>query len=112
MGKYRSKLQIIADVLSVVRGGAKKTQIMYQANLSYKLLTQYLADVIKAGLVSFDDADCYRLTSKGQEFLAMFGEYCKSLEQLEEHFNNVNDREMILKKMIATNLSRRSDKDE
>lgn len=112
MGKYRSKLQIIADVLSVVRGGAKKTRIMYQANLSHKLLTQYLTDVIKAGLVSFNDTDCYRLTSKGEEFLTMFNEYCKSREQLEEHFNNVNNRETILKKMIATNPSRRSDNGE
>jgi len=38
MGKYRDRLQIIADILSVVRDGAKKTHVMYQANLSFTLL--------------------------------------------------------------------------
>ena len=53
MGKHRSRLKILAKILSVVNDneGAKKTQIMYQAYLSYKLLTQYLNDVIDAGLV-------------------------------------------------------------
>jgi len=51
MAKYRSRLEIVADVLGVVSGGARKTQIMYQANLSYKLLVHYLKDVIKMGLV-------------------------------------------------------------
>jgi len=46
MGKYRDRLQIIADMLSVVRGGAKKTHIMYQANLSYTLLGRYLSEVL------------------------------------------------------------------
>ena len=51
MGQYRKRLEIIADILSVVRGGAKKTRIMYQANLSYRLLALYLEFVKEAGLV-------------------------------------------------------------
>ncbi|MGQ9461394.1 MAG: winged helix-turn-helix domain-containing protein, partial [Candidatus Bathyarchaeaceae archaeon] len=37
MGKYRGRLDIVADILSVVNNndGARKTRIMYQANLSY-----------------------------------------------------------------------------
>lgn len=41
---YRSRYEIIADMLNVVSGRAKKTKIMYQANLSYKLLQKYLAE--------------------------------------------------------------------
>jgi len=70
-GKYRSKLQIIVDILLVASKGAKKTWIMCRANLSYELLNRYLAEVMDAGLVSFvDGSDCYKITRKGQEFLA------------------------------------------
>jgi len=43
----------LESVLSVISGneGARKTQIMYQAYLSYKLLVRYLKDVMDAGLV-------------------------------------------------------------
>jgi predicted transcriptional regulator len=38
---YRDKLDIIADILTVASRNAKRTQIMYQANLSYKVLCDY-----------------------------------------------------------------------
>jgi len=98
MGRYRDRLQIIADMLSVIRGGAKKTQIMYQANLSYRLLIYYLNDVVEAGLVSFG-SDCYTLTRKGKEFLSMHGEYVERCSKLEEQSNDVNEERMTLEKM-------------
>ncbi len=63
MGNYRGRLDIIADILNVASRDAKKTQIMYQANLSYKVLQRYLADVARAQLISFEDArQLYSLT--------------------------------------------------
>jgi len=112
MGKYRSRLQIIADMLSVAGKGAKKTHIMYQANLSYKLLSRYLTEVMKAGLVSFKGEDCYGLTNKGQEFLDRFGEYSKRCKRLEEHLNDVNNEMMVLKRMISSDSNSRYDKNE
>lgn len=105
MSKYRSRLQIIADILLVASKGAKKTQIMYQANLSYKLLSRYLTEVMKAGLVSFKSEDCYGLTNKGQEFLDRFGEYSKRCKHLEEYLNDVNNEKMILKQMTSSDSS-------
>jgi len=64
VGKHRSRLQIVADILFVVEDGAKKTQIMRRANLNYKLLGRYSTDVIEAGLISFGDANSYTLTPK------------------------------------------------
>ena len=69
MGKYRDRLQIIADILSVVSDGAKKTHVMYQANLSYTLLSRYLSEVLDAGLVSFGEEGYYRLTKSGRGWL-------------------------------------------
>ena len=49
MRSYRERLDIVADMLQVVNeAGAKKTQIMYKANLSYNLLKKYLADIVEA----------------------------------------------------------------
>ena len=96
MGKYRSRLQIIADVLSVVKDGAKKTRIMYQANLSYKLLTRYLEDVLDAGLVRGGNDDCYELTQKGREFLNRFDDYFVHRKSAEEKLNHVRDEKVKL----------------
>jgi len=109
MGKYRGKLQIIADILSVVRGGAKKTHVMYQANLSFTLLKRYLADVLEAGLVCVDDEDQYRLTGRGQRFLDRFGEYSKRCDHVEQELNNVNDEKTVLESLIVGDSDGRSD---
>lgn len=108
MGKYRGRLQIIADILSVVRDGAKKTRVMYQANLSYRLLSRYLTEVLEAGLVSLDNEDCYRLTRRGQNFLDRFNEYSKRCDQLEQQLNHVNDEKTVLENMVNDNSNRRS----
>jgi len=108
MGKYRGKLQIIADILSVIRGGAKKTHVMYQANLSYTLLSRYLTEVLKSGLVRLDNEDRYRLTRMGQNFLDRFNEYSKRCDQLEKQLNHVSDEKMVLETMIGGNLNKRS----
>ena len=85
--KYRSRLQIIADILIVAEDGAKKTRIMYQANLSYDLLKRYLAETLEADLISVDkDKKIYVTTGKGKVFLKKYEEYCDRCAQLEEHF--------------------------
>lgn len=101
LGKHRSRLQILERVLSVISDnkGARKTQIMYQAYLSYKLLTRYLNDVLKAGLVVCDNENCFRLTQKGERFLARFGEYHRSREVIEENLNSVEDQRLMLEEM-------------
>jgi len=96
MAKYRSRLEIIADVLSVVSGGARKTQIMYQANLSYKLLTQYLKDVIDMGLVKMKDRSTYELTEKGFDFLKEFKGYHERRVEAEEKLNGVQNEKVML----------------
>lgn len=101
VSRYRDKLQIIADILSTASSGAKKTKIMYQANLSYKLLCRYLREVTHAGLVSFENEDCYVLTAKGKEFLNRHEEYSKRCKNLEEHLNHVNNEKTALEKMCS-----------
>ena len=94
-------MQIVADVLAITCRGAKKTRIMYQANLSYKLLCKYLDEVMTAGLVSCEDGDCYVLTVKGKEFLSRYQEYSRHCESLEEHLNHVNGERDVLERLCS-----------
>jgi predicted transcriptional regulator len=119
MGRHRSRLKILASILSVVsdNNGAKKTQIMYQAYLSYKLLVRYLNDVIDAGLVVCKEDNYYSLTVKGEQFLAKFGEYSKSRENVSEQVNHVEDQKLLLEEMCpnseeANGVQRSLERDE
>lgn len=105
MARYRNRLEIIADMLSVVRDGAKKTHIMYQANLSFKLLRQYLAEVLDAGLVNVDNGNYYRITRRGQNFLDRFSEYSERRGQIEQQLNNVKDEKTVLENMVGGNYA-------
>ena len=101
MAKYRDRLQIVADILSITSKRAKKTRIMYQGNLSYKLLCKYLNAVITAGLVSCENGDCYVFTAKGKEFLKRHEEYSNHCMSLEKHLNHINNERDILEKMCS-----------
>jgi predicted transcriptional regulator len=102
---YRRKLDIIADMLLVASGsssGAKKTQIMYRANLSYKLLTKYLFEVRKACLVSFERKQrCYFLTEKGKQFLEVYKQYSRRSKRIEKHINDVNGKRRVLESLCS-----------
>ena len=90
--KYRSRLQIIADILYIVKGGSKKTRIMFQANLSHRLLSRYLDTTLEAGLVCLNDSSEYVITPKGRLFLEKFTEYSKQV-------NHVTSDRMALENM-------------
>ena len=102
MGNYRGRLDIIADILHVVSQSAKKTQIMYQANLSYKVLTKYLTEVSEASLVDFEDEkQCYMLTAKGREFLEAYKEYSRDNRHLERRLNEINGKKKVLEELCS-----------
>jgi predicted transcriptional regulator len=103
LGSYRSRLDIIADILHAVsEGSAKKTQIMYQANLSYRLLTKYLAEVIKACLVRLQrEKRCYVLTSKGREFLEKYKKYSRRNKRLEKGLDDLQNHRKVLEELCS-----------
>jgi predicted transcriptional regulator len=103
LGSYRNRLDIIADILFVVkRGSAKKTQIMYGANLSYAVLTKYLAEVVKACLIRFESGTrCYVLTEKGKEFLERYREYSRRNKHVERQLNDVEAKKKVLEELVS-----------
>lgn len=103
MGNYRGKFDIIADMLRIVsrNNGAKKTQIMYGANLSYNLLKRYLDEIIEACLIRFEKSkQCYVLTSKGKEFLSHYREYSRRNRHLERQLENVHAKKKLLEGLV------------
>ena len=103
MGSYRGRLDIIADILHVVSQNAKKTKIMYQANLSYKVLTKYLTEVNEASLINFEDEkQCYMLTAKGREFLEAYKEYSKDNRHIEKQLNDIHNRKKFLEELCSS----------
>jgi len=100
---YRGRLEIIRDVLQVAEGsgdnGSKKTHIMYGANLSYKLLTRYLGEVLDAGLVCVEGA-CYSITDKGREFLETYEDYENKRKEINEHISSLNCGKQTLEKLL------------
>jgi predicted transcriptional regulator len=105
LGNYRSRLDIIADILNVASRDAKKTQIMYQANLSYKVLQRYLAEIVGASLVEFEDErQCYQLTDKGREFLEAYQKYSKTNRHVEKRLNDVATKKKVLEDLCHGNL--------
>jgi predicted transcriptional regulator len=100
---YRGRLDIIADILQVVSGSARKTQIMYQANLSYRVLQKYLAEITGASLICFEDGKrCYILTEKGRAFLDAYEEYSKSNRHVEKRLNDVRTKKGVLEKLCSS----------
>jgi predicted transcriptional regulator len=73
--KNRSGLEILASIISAAVGGARKTHVMYRANLSHSQLQRYLAFLESRGLVRTvedptSNAPLYEATDKGLQFLS------------------------------------------
>jgi predicted transcriptional regulator len=76
MSKHRAQEEIIAEMLSIVLKKAKKTHIMYRANLSYTLLCKYLDLLIDNQLIKYNEGDkTYEVTTKGETYLDRYAEY-------------------------------------
>ena len=104
MGKHRTRLQILENILSVINDNkeVRKTQIMYKAYLSYSLLTRYLGDVMNSGLVVCNANDYYMLTEKGEKFLSIFGQYDRSRDFISKKLSNIEDQKLVLEEMCPT----------
>jgi len=98
--KYRRRFQIIADIISAAEQGAKKTRIMYFANLSYKLLTKYLQDTVRVGFIQ-EDGGGYRATDKGRIFLEKYGEFSSKYSKLASDFEGLKFEMEVLERMCS-----------
>jgi predicted transcriptional regulator len=79
MAKRRDRLEIIKDILYLIQEKGerlKPTHIMYKANLSHQMLTEYLTELKGTGMlieVIEKKKKIFRLTDKGHSFLKDYG---------------------------------------
>ena len=87
MSGKRDRIAIMNDMLDIIRqraGGVKPTHIMYKANLSHEMLTEYITELIKKSLVKEtkdkEGKRTYSLTDKGYKFLTDYNQMKGFLE--------------------------------
>lgn len=79
MNKKRNRLEVINDILLVVRnrnGRIKPTHILYKSNLSYQMMEEYIGELIEKGFLtehSLEKGKTYSLTQRGLQFLERYG---------------------------------------
>ncbi len=76
MTKKREKLEIIHDILDVIRkkeDKIRRTHILYKSNLSHQMLNEYLNDLLSKNLIvelnEKNKPKTYKLTQKGYNYL-------------------------------------------
>jgi len=77
MFKRRSDIEIIGEILQLSKEGAKKTEILYQGNMSFSQLQHYLSflldkNIIEENVVERDNGKSgkiYVTTEKGNNLL-------------------------------------------
>jgi len=84
VGRRRSNIEIIADMLRVGENGAGKTEIMYTANMSYHQIQKYLNYLINQGFILKVNMDntmvAYRVTESGFKLLKAIDTLMNMLE--------------------------------
>jgi len=98
MVKYRNGLGIIADILNAAGSGAKKTRIMYVANLSHDLLEKYLRETLDIGFLRLN-SEGYEVTERGRAFLEKYADYSGKYSRLESELQSARFEREILERM-------------
>ena len=67
----RNNMDISADILRLSIDGARKTSIVYKANLNFTLVEKYLKRLIENGLLRASDK-LFITTPKGTRFIEQY----------------------------------------
>ena len=94
--KNRSSLEIVRDVLSVASEKKRKTRIMYQANLSYRLMEKYLNRLLESGLMECVNDSFYVITWRGKEFLQMYDGYLERCQRIGKEISGAREDRLLL----------------
>jgi predicted transcriptional regulator len=72
---YRSRTDIISEILEAANGGVTQTKIMYKALLNYAQMKQYLMVLTHNDLLSYNlDTRTFKTTEKGLRFLETYNQ--------------------------------------
>jgi len=83
--RYRSRTDLISQILEAANGDTTKTRIMYDAYLSYAQPKEYLSMLIGNGLLEHDvGMQQYKTTEKGMKFLTMYANILRFTDQMKK----------------------------
>lgn len=96
--QYRRRYDILADVVRAAGSGAKKTRIMFLANLSYALLKRYLEEAVNLGFLQ-NSAEIFLITPRGEEFLVKYSAFRSSSSRVKADVENLKSDAELLEQM-------------
>jgi predicted transcriptional regulator len=72
--KYRSRSEIISSILEATNGNrVRRTEIQYKTYLSYKLLKEYLIQLLQCDLIEYIEGErAFKTTPKGMQALQTY----------------------------------------
>ena len=76
----RNNLDIFADILRVSKDGAKKTHLVYNANLNFNIVKKYMNELLENELLK-QNGDRFYQTEKGARFIAQYEELLSPLSE-------------------------------
>ena len=101
-GKNRDRLGIIAAILDSADSGSNKTKIMFEANLSFRLLNKYLDIAVNAGFVQVDGS-VYLLTENGRGFLRRYGEFRRRYNRMQKMLQTLASEHEQMSNIVEKN---------
>ena len=79
---HRGRLQIFVEILNLCQEPQVKTRVMYQTNISYKMLQNCLLQLLGFELLEVHHSvERYATTKKGHEFLSKWKELAELLQE-------------------------------
>ncbi len=85
LSSRRTNSQIFTEILKICVNGARKTRIVYQANINSRMAKLYLDDLMKNGFIEAKrdgSRTIYITTSKGLELKGRFELICGELDEI------------------------------
>ncbi len=104
MRKNRDSLSLIAAILEAASNGASKTRIMYNANLSYKLLEKYLKIAINLDFLQLNGSK-YELTKEGLQFFQRYLDFNKRYTKAQDKIVKLKIERELLEQMVGKKCS-------
>jgi predicted transcriptional regulator len=101
LARYRRRFDILADMMRVAGSGARKTKIMYFANLSFVLLNRYLEDALHVGFLRFDGEE-YLVTKKGEAYLERYNKFSSMCSSVREDLSELKSEAEVLDRMCRS----------
>lgn len=97
--KKREMIFVIAEILEIAKKEAAKTHIMYNANLTFRQINEYLKFMLEINLLEAsveNDRKVYKVTEKGIDFLRRSYELTEFLKTEDDNKNGIKTPPMQL----------------